>query len=403
MRMKRAALTLVVIVLLVLIRGSVFGQSVITVTTPEAGIVGGLAPQMEYLYGGKIGTTLALEPDGDLEVFTFDMASGNVLDQSDITSVVGPEIVGSSSTLGAAQTFGARSGRMAAFGPMRFKPAATKKGLSNGLSFSIFDLIGLRTFDSSGLIAVYGLDTIGVPARTQQVVMFSSDPLGHLSRLWEQSYPSPGGALPSETYPLVAFNSDGSGLYVQYSFFPANSTFFQSNIALLNAADGTTVGSVPVPHPTTITGLADDALSKRLIVLDLNTLLMIPEEPDQVAISKTVPVSDSLIPKGGLLSSLIGIADGRFAVTYGFTGLPVSRVSNAGDSIFFSTDLDSGLTTHGLAPDAAQVPYSSNITFDPAGGRVIVPYSLAATPSQFGNIGVPVIMQGGSRVSMRYP
>jgi hypothetical protein len=405
MRVRIPNLTFGMVVSMAITTGLAFGQTANIVAPPQGGVVIGLSGNLGYLYGGTIGVTLALEPSDDVELFTFDMTSGNVLDQVDVTAVFGLEVVrGGGKAASPAPTLS--SGPFDAAIWAR-REAATAKTLSSGFSATLSFPVYLQTFPSKGLVAVYGRETRGVPARNQQVAMFSANSQGLLTMLWQQSYQSPGVA-PQGIYPTATFNSDGSGLYVLYMFAPPGSggevdsappgsgsaAGPVSTVALLNTADGTTAGSTAVPNFALLGGgIADDPMSKRVVLLTGSIIYVIPEDQNNVAISSTIQ-PDPQLTDGATITSLVGIADGQYAISYAFTGFP----NHPADSLFLSTDLNSGVTTQALAPDSLEMPYSNLIVFDPVGGRVIVPYSIKVTLLDSGQ--AFLFSTGGNKVSL---
>ncbi|HEY6328829.1 MAG TPA: hypothetical protein VI756_05795 [Blastocatellia bacterium] len=378
MAAKGLSLIVGILVLFAVTRPIVFAQSTITVTPPGGSTNQGLVSQIAYVHGGTIGVALALDPQDNVLLFTFSMQNGNVLDQADLTPILGPEVVARGTRSDDLYNKLAHGSGLADMLSSRraSKPIADANRLENPSFDFLVNLASVQTFDSLGLIAVSGEDAIGVPSRTQHVIMFSSDTQGNLSKLWDQSYASTGGA-PGPTYPVVAFNSGGSGLYVLTYSAPVGAPVATSTVSLLNVADGTTAASLQLPNSDSLAvGLADDTQNKRLVVLVNPFLYTITEQSNNVAIAGTFKVSVPSVSTS-LVSTLLGIAGGQFAITYGWTGLPLPL---SGNSIFFSTDLDSGKTISGVVGDKGGFPFANNIVFDPVGGNVLVPYSIMIVP-----------------------
>src|SRR5215470_18532566 len=119
--------------------GTALGDGRRPVALPAGYFPGSEPSQAAFASAGTVGFVAALNSrDFTWRLFSFSTTTGQIEDSSDLT----PD-------------FGA--------GP-------------SGASL----ILSLKAHDATGLLAVYGRDSNAV----QKVVMFNSDPQGHLSRLW---------------------------------------------------------------------------------------------------------------------------------------------------------------------------------------------------------------------------
>jgi hypothetical protein len=153
------------------------GSSTVSTTTinlPGGSLTEGIAFEMAFVYSGSVGLVPAIAQDGSSALYAFSMSNGQVIGTFDLTADFG------------------------------LFPTPTRQ--TSGLGSYEY----LQSFDSLGLVAVYGQD--GSTAN-QKVVMFQCGTAGALSRLWSQTFPAL--SNPPAT-PVVQFNADGSRLYTYY-------------------------------------------------------------------------------------------------------------------------------------------------------------------------------------------
>jgi len=376
----------IVMIAIVLSAGNGRAQALTSkvVISPLDGVPADAPQRLAVAYAGTIGFTTVMDPgDFSWRLFSFSTSTGQIADRVDLTADFG-------------------------------------KGLNGGNL-----LIALVADDTTGLVAAVGRDAGAI----QKVVMFASDPAGHLSRRWALVLSA---AIGPEIFPSVAFNDDGTRLYVDYVVAqpwmsktsagrpkPERLTQNQvhvhrsggssvldlvglpsaddsqgavDHVALLRTSDGSLSDEAQVGGGRFLRGMMFDKPNNRLIMTVDATLYLVPGDPDHLTLATKIgPVGDRQDPLGP--SSLIGLQDGRFLISYGGFIADDSGNGEGSANFFFSTDLEGGTTT-ALAVNGLALPSSDSVTMDSPARTVLVPYSFKAQISK----GSVTVMSKGSHL-----
>ncbi|HIK14035.1 MAG TPA: hypothetical protein IGS53_01845, partial [Leptolyngbyaceae cyanobacterium M33_DOE_097] len=291
---------------------------------PEVNIVDPHPAGFAFVHGGQIGIIGGFSSkDSSSHLFSFSVATGRITDEFSLRADFG---------------------------------ASDPDSPAESIGF-------LKVHSETGLIVVYGLDSNGF----QKVLALASSETGRLCKLWAISYPQRVNGI----WPEVAFNEDGTRLFVIYtesasssasqrfdllnkrdstvllvrtplrlrpllitrSPSDAASEIVRQNIAMIGTEDGVTLAIVNLSDGSPFGGtILFDRVHKRAIAFTGQSVYVLMPGSNSFKVESRIVAPDPPSFNIGLGISL----NGRYAIAYRGYNVP------SGSNIFYSYDLNLG-------------------------------------------------------------